>query len=111
MPPPTPTSYLPQAVVRALKAKRDSRRRPSKTTDSGSSSNSDKISNNQSLERKQSNGDPASLARANADEADAILNRLRLGLGLRDEVVIAAEAGKLERGKFCLSCCFAGWDE
>eukprot|EP00752_Nemacystus_decipiens_P001327 g1317.t1 len=85
-----------EAVVRALKAKRGSRRRPTATStgcDGGNSSRG-------SIEPLggKSKDDPASLARASADEADVILAGLRKGLALRDEVVAATEAGELHRG-------------
>lgn len=89
--PPTHTLDRIQAVVRALKAKRGSRRRHSATTSSSDDGNSGKDSS-------EPKDDPASLARASADEAEAILAGLRGGLVLRDEVVAATEAGELHRG-------------
>lgn len=72
--------------MRALKAKRGSRGRPAAATaSSGPLGETPKA-------------DSAPLARANADEAEAILAGLRGGLVLRDKVVAAAEAGELHRG-------------
>lgn len=50
--------------------------------------------------RGKPKADPASLARASADEAEAIVAGLRVGLVLRDQVVAAAEAGELHRGTY-----------
>lgn len=91
---PLHTLYRLQAVVRALRAKRGSRRRPTVATTSSDAENSQ---NSDALGEKNKD-DPASLARARADEAGAILTGLRGGLVLRDEVVAAAEAGELHRG-------------
>jgi len=77
-------------VVGALKAKRGQRRRPHDAASTAGDS---------SDPPKKPKGDPASLARASADEAEAILTGLRGGLRLRDEVVAAAEAGELRRGE------------
>eukprot|EP00903_Cladosiphon_okamuranus_P007191 g6982.t1 len=85
-----------EAVARALKAKRTSRRQRSASTTSSDNGNSRHNSNDPSGEKAKE--DPASLARASADEAEAILVGLRAGLLLRDEVVAATEGGELHRG-------------
>lgn len=92
----THARVLLQAVVRALKAKRGPRRRPTATTTRSDNGSSNQGGSDTSGGTQKD--DPASLARASADEAETILAGLREGLVLRDQVVAAAEAGELHRG-------------
>lgn len=105
-----------QAVVLTLKAKRGSRGggrrpRPSKsahhapqsTDNNNAAPGAEAIpANTESIDGGVAKGGAdvdASRARTNADEADALAKSLRLGLGLRDEVVACAEAGDLYQGE------------
>ncbi|CAM9176108.1 unnamed protein product [Ectocarpus sp. 12 AP-2014] len=81
-----------EAVVSALKTKRGSRRRSATTTEAAGNTE-----DGVSLDGTPKNVD-ASVARTSADEAHAILQGLRRGLELRDEVVADAEAGNFHRG-------------
>ncbi|CAM9337211.1 unnamed protein product [Scytosiphon promiscuus] len=89
-----------EAVVRALKAKRGSRRRPTTSTNSHSS-----VSNASSAGKP--GDDAASVAKASADEAEAIVEGLRRGLELRDEAVADAETGDWHRGVHRARDCLA----
>lgn len=84
-------------MVSALKAKRGSRRRSATAT--ATTGNTEE---GVSFDGTPKNVD-ASFARTSADEAHAILEGLRRGLELRDEVVADAEAGNFHRGEFACS--------
>lgn len=107
-------------MVRALKAKRGARRRgadrrprpPSSTTSpaehkatdnapSASSAGDGLLANTELLNHAGDGSDPDAIARASADDADALATGLRRGLSLRDEVVTSVEAGELYQGEAC----------